>query len=133
MVCLSVVDTPTPFPQNTRTFTPNTGYAAQRSSHGGSAGGGGDSQGSLPQQRLLAERKWRLGLAVRGHPSALMAELYRVLQVGCLRLRGWFVGLVFWWVGWVWLVGGLGTVRPQAEPFQGVAGGFWLCGDFLTV
>lgn len=51
------------------------GYPAQRSSQGG----GGDPQG-LPQQRLLAERKWRLGLAVRGHPSALMAELYRVLQ-----------------------------------------------------
>lgn len=50
----------------------------QRSSH--PSGGGGDPQG-LPQQRLLAERKWRLGLTVRGHPSALMAELYRVLQV----------------------------------------------------
>jgi 5'-AMP-activated protein kinase catalytic alpha subunit len=55
------------------------GYPAQRSSHS-SGVGGGDSQG-LPQQRLLAERKWRLGLTVRGHPSALMAELYRVLQV----------------------------------------------------
>ena len=29
--------------------------------------------------------KFRLGLHLRGHPSALMAELYRVLQVG-LRL-----------------------------------------------
>lgn len=36
----------------------------------------------LPQQRLVAERKWRLGWHARGHPSALMAELYRVLQVG---------------------------------------------------
>lgn len=60
------------------------GYPAQR---GGGVGGGHSSSGgvgadhsSLPQQRLLAERKWRLGLHVRGHPSALMAELYRVLQ-----------------------------------------------------
>lgn len=36
---------------------------------------------SVPQQRLLAERRWRLGMHARGHPSALMAELYRVLQV----------------------------------------------------
>ena len=34
----------------------------------------------LPQQRLVAERKWRLGIQFRGHPSALMTELYRVLQ-----------------------------------------------------
>jgi len=47
-----------------------------------SSGGVGADHSSLPQQRLLAERKWRLGLHVRGHPSALMAELYRVLQVG---------------------------------------------------
>jgi hypothetical protein len=33
-----------------------------------------------PQQRLVAERRWRLGVHARGHPSALMAELYRVLQ-----------------------------------------------------
>lgn len=65
------------------------GYPVQRGSHPGSVSGvGGDHQG-LPQQRLLAERKWRLGLAVRGHPSALMAELYRVLQVG-LWLVAWF-------------------------------------------
>jgi len=35
---------------------------------------------SMPQQRLVAERKWRLGVHARGHPSALMAELFRVLQ-----------------------------------------------------
>ncbi|GFR41578.1 hypothetical protein Agub_g2299 [Astrephomene gubernaculifera] len=40
------------------------------------AGGGG-----TPQQRLVAERRWRLGVHARGHPSALMAELYRVLQL----------------------------------------------------
>ena len=34
----------------------------------------------MTQQRVLAERRWRLGLHARGHPSALMAELYRVLQ-----------------------------------------------------
>ncbi|KAG2500353.1 hypothetical protein HYH03_001927 [Edaphochlamys debaryana] len=36
---------------------------------------------STPQQRLVAERRWRLGVHARGHPSALMAELYRVLQL----------------------------------------------------
>lgn len=64
---------------------PVTGYPAQRGGVGGghsSSGGVGADHSSLPQQRLLAERKWRLGLHVRGHPSALMAELYRVLQVG---------------------------------------------------
>lgn len=35
---------------------------------------------SAPQQRLVAERKWRLGVHARGHPSALMAELYRSFQ-----------------------------------------------------
>jgi len=60
----------------------------QPQQHGGqqqqqqAAGGGGQG---LPQQRLVAERRWRLGVAAKGHPSALMAELYRVLQVG----RGW--------------------------------------------
>lgn len=38
------------------------------------------SSGQAPQQRLVAERRWRLGVHARGHPSALMAELYRVLQ-----------------------------------------------------
>ena len=37
--------------------------------------------GSAHQQRLVAERKWRLGMHARGHPSAIMAELFRVLQV----------------------------------------------------
>mmetsp|Transcript_17046 Transcript_17046/g.51163 ORF Transcript_17046/g.51163 Transcript_17046/m.51163 type:complete len:249 (-) Transcript_17046:1726-2472(-) len=35
---------------------------------------------AAPQQRLMAERRWRLGVHARGHPSALMAELYRLLQ-----------------------------------------------------
>ncbi|GAX83399.1 hypothetical protein CEUSTIGMA_g10824.t1 [Chlamydomonas eustigma] len=35
---------------------------------------------NVPQQRLLAERKWRLGIHGRGHPSTLIAELHRVLQ-----------------------------------------------------
>jgi hypothetical protein len=43
----------------------------------GSAGGG------APAGRVsAAERRWRLGVAARGHPSALMAELFRSLQVG---------------------------------------------------
>lgn len=37
------------------------------------------SGGSIPQQRLVAERRWWLGTHGRGHPSSLMAELYRVL------------------------------------------------------
>jgi 5'-AMP-activated protein kinase catalytic alpha subunit len=51
------------------------------------AGAGRDSTGGgLPQQRLVAERKWRLGLGLRGHPSALMGEVYRALAAtGC----GW--------------------------------------------
>ncbi len=48
----------------------------------GGGGGGGGGSGGTPQQRLVAERRWRLGVHARGHPSALMAELYRVLQVG---------------------------------------------------
>jgi 5'-AMP-activated protein kinase catalytic alpha subunit len=60
----------------------------QQQAGGGAAGGhrahpsAPSGGGGLPQQRLVAERKWRLGVAARGHPSALMAELYRVLQVG---------------------------------------------------
>jgi 5'-AMP-activated protein kinase catalytic alpha subunit len=48
---------------------------------GGHGGGGGSGGAGLPQQRLVAERRWRLGVAARGHPSALMGELYRALQV----------------------------------------------------
>ncbi|WIA14302.1 hypothetical protein OEZ85_002836 [Tetradesmus obliquus] len=61
-------------------------YSAARVQHGGHGhghGGAGDGSSDghgLPQQRLVAERKWRLGWHARGHPSALMAELYRVLQ-----------------------------------------------------
>lgn len=38
----------------------------------------GSSQ-ALTAQRLVAERRWRLGAHARGHPSRLMAELYRAL------------------------------------------------------
>ena len=37
--------------------------------------------GGIANQRVHAERRWRLGTHSRGHPSALMAELYRVLQL----------------------------------------------------
>ncbi|KAI8466197.1 MAG: kinase-like domain-containing protein [Monoraphidium minutum] len=49
--------------------------------HPGAVPPGGGGGGALPQQRLVAERKWRLGVAARGHPSALMAELYRAHQI----------------------------------------------------
>ena len=40
--------------------------------------------GLLPQQRLVAERRWQLGAHSRGHPSALVAEVMRALQAhGC--------------------------------------------------
>jgi len=73
------------------------GFSNPGAAPGGHAGGalqhpsmrsGGSSSGGLPQQRVLAERRWRLGVAARGNPSALMTELYRVLQVG------WQVGVV---------------------------------------
>jgi 5'-AMP-activated protein kinase catalytic alpha subunit len=50
----------------------------------GTAGGPShpSTGGGAPAARVAAERRWRLGVAARGHPSALMAELYRVLQVG---------------------------------------------------
>lgn len=62
------------------------GYGAHGlgSSLGSAGHPGAGSGGALPQQRLVAERKWRLGVSARGHPSALMAELYRALQVGTL-------------------------------------------------
>ncbi|KAI8473376.1 MAG: kinase-like domain-containing protein [Monoraphidium minutum] len=60
------------------------GGAALGAPHGGAAGGhgphGAGGAGGLPQQRLVAERRWRLGVSARGHPSALMAEVYRALQ-----------------------------------------------------
>lgn len=34
----------------------------------------------MPQQRLVAERRWRLGMQSRGHPSAIVAELLRALR-----------------------------------------------------
>lgn len=34
----------------------------------------------MPQQRLVAERRWRLGVQSRGHPSAIVAELLRALR-----------------------------------------------------
>lgn len=36
--------------------------------------------GHMPAQRLVAERRWRLGVHSRGHPSAVVAELLRALQ-----------------------------------------------------
>ncbi|KAJ9505516.1 hypothetical protein QJQ45_021086, partial [Haematococcus lacustris] len=49
--------------------------------YGAGAGhGAGGAAGGAPSQRVLAERRWRLGVHARGHPSALMAELLRVLQ-----------------------------------------------------
>ncbi|KAG2426687.1 hypothetical protein HXX76_012997 [Chlamydomonas incerta] len=56
------------------TLLPSAGATAS-ASVAAAAGGG------TPQQRLVAERRWRLGVHARGHPSALMAELYRVLQL----------------------------------------------------
>ncbi|KAG2452015.1 hypothetical protein HYH02_003056 [Chlamydomonas schloesseri] len=57
---------------------PSAGAAASASVAAAAGGGGG---GGTPQQRLVAERRWRLGVHARGHPSALMAELYRVMQL----------------------------------------------------
>eukprot|EP01025_Chloroclados_australasicus_P055574 TRINITY_DN6767_c0_g1_i2.p1 TRINITY_DN6767_c0_g1~~TRINITY_DN6767_c0_g1_i2.p1 ORF type:complete len:543 (-),score=52.84 TRINITY_DN6767_c0_g1_i2:499-1986(-) len=31
-------------------------------------------------QRLIAERRWRLGTCIRGHPSVIMADIYNVLR-----------------------------------------------------
>ena len=36
--------------------------------------------GMMPQQRLVADRRWRLGVHSRSHPSAIVAELLRGLQ-----------------------------------------------------
>ncbi|PNW84016.1 hypothetical protein CHLRE_04g211600v5 [Chlamydomonas reinhardtii] len=58
---------------------PSPGATASASVAAAVGGGGGG--GGTPQQRLVAERRWRLGVHARGHPSALMAELYRVLQL----------------------------------------------------
>ena len=38
------------------------------------------SHGAMPQQRLVAVRKWRLGTTTRGHPSAIIADVLRTLQ-----------------------------------------------------
>ncbi|KAK9829879.1 hypothetical protein WJX72_008401 [[Myrmecia] bisecta] len=35
----------------------------------------------MPQQRVVVERRWRLGVHSRGHPSAIMAEIYRTLTL----------------------------------------------------
>lgn len=70
----------------------------------GRTGGLGISHHSQVQQRLITDRKWRLGVHARGHPSALMLELYRVLLVG--------VGC--------WGGGGGGVLRLVG--FSGVAG-----------
>ena len=38
------------------------------------------SHGAMPQQRLVAVRKWRLGTTTRGHPSAIIADVLHTLQ-----------------------------------------------------
>lgn len=35
----------------------------------------------MPQQRLVAERRWRLGSISGGHPSAIVADVLRTLQL----------------------------------------------------
>lgn len=40
----------------------------------------------MPQQRLVAERRWRLGVQSRGHPSAIIAELLRALRASQVGL-----------------------------------------------
>ena len=49
--------------------------------------------GHMPAQRLVAERRWRLGVHSRGHPSAVVAELLRALQVRA-ALKSAQLGLV---------------------------------------
>lgn len=63
----------------------------------GTGGGGMSALAGAPAGRVVAERKWRLGVHARGHPSSLMAELLRALQVRRVRevgraLRGWRFG-----------------------------------------
>ena len=41
----------------------------------------------MPQQRLVAERRWRLGVQSRGHPSAIIAELLRALRTSQVCLQ----------------------------------------------
>lgn len=103
-----------PLTPPTATHHTATGWGSQRSStHGVSHSG---SEQGLPQQRLLAERKWRLGLHMRGHPSAIMAELYRVLAVSELGLRGCET-----------LNRGEGVLGQQEEVL-GAAAGAWAAG-----
>jgi len=52
-----------------------------------SSSGAGAPGSHLPQQRLVAERKWRLGSHLKGHPSALMAELYRAMAVHSIQWK----------------------------------------------
>lgn len=49
-------------------------------SQSGAAAAAAANSNAVLQQRLVAERKWRLGATIRGAPAAIMAELYRVLQ-----------------------------------------------------
>lgn len=35
----------------------------------------------MPQQRLVAERRWRLGTLSAGHPSTIVADVLRTLQL----------------------------------------------------
>lgn len=41
---------------------------------------GNQGRPTVLQQRLVAERRWRLGIQSRGHPSAIIAELLRALR-----------------------------------------------------
>lgn len=49
---------------------------------GGGIGSGGASRSAspVPQQRLIAERRWQLGIKAKGHPAAIMSEVLRTLQ-----------------------------------------------------
>ncbi len=62
---------------------PGAGGASGHGGPGGpgGAGGGANPLAGAPVGRVVAERRWRLGVHARGHPSTLMAELLRVLQV----------------------------------------------------
>ncbi|KAK9803721.1 hypothetical protein WJX73_006602 [Symbiochloris irregularis] len=48
--------------------------------HGPGGTGTHNTTGMMPQQRLVAERKWRLGWPSRSHPATLMQDLLRALQ-----------------------------------------------------
>lgn len=60
---------------------PDDRFARHRQANASLATGlSAEGQASMPQQRLVAERQWRLGMQSRGHPSAIIAELLRALR-----------------------------------------------------